>query len=382
MRDSGGFLPYGRQMVDADDVRAVAETLLSDWLTTGPEVPEFEKAWSEFCGAEQTVAVANGTAALHTALAAADLRPGDKVIVSPMTFAASVNCVLYAGGEPVFADVDPETLLIDPRQVAETVCRHDRVRVVIPVDYAGQPCDYDALRVAAPGATVIADACHAPGAIYKGRKVGTLADMTCFSFHPVKHLTTGEGGAVVTNESPLAEAMRVFRNHGIDSDHRQRAEGGAWFYDMGTLGYNYRLTDIQCALGLSQLRKLPGWLARRRELARLYDELLAGIDGVRPLAVRADVVPAWHLYVVRITSEYGVSRDRVFDRLRERGIGVNVHYRPVHLHSYYRKRFGFGPGLCPAAEAAGEEILTLPLWAGMTDGDVERVAKALAEERG
>lgn len=381
MTEPGAYLPYGRQTIDDDDVRAVAETLMSDWLTTGPKVDAFERAWADYCGAGQAVAVSNGTAALHTAMAAVGLQPGDKVVVSPMTFAASANGVLYAGGEPVFADVDPETLLIDPEQVARLFKKHGRVKAVVPVDYGGQPCDYDAIRAAAPGAAVVADACHSPGATYKGRKVGVLADMSCFSFHPVKHLTTGEGGAIATDRDDLADAMRVFRNHGIDSDHRKRAEIGAWHYDMKSLGFNYRLTDIQCALGLSQLRKLPGWLEKRRGLARLYGEALAGVDGVRPLAVGADAVPAWHLYVVRITREYGLSRDEVFARLRDRGIGVNVHYRPVHLHSYYRERFGCGPGLCPVAERAADEILTLPLWPGMEARDVARVADALKAER-
>lgn len=382
MTEPADHLPYGRQIIDGDDLRAVAETLSSDWLTTGPKVDEFEKAWAAFCGADQAVAVTNGTAALHTAMAVLGLRPGDKVVVSPMTFVASANCILYAGAEPLFADVDPGTLLIDPERVAELVKNHKRVKAVIAVDYAGQPCDYDALRAAAPGIPVVADACHAPGATYKGRNAGTLADLTCFSFHPVKHLTTGEGGAITTDRADLAEGMRIFRNHGIDSDHRKRAEAGAWYYDLKTLGYNYRLTDIQCALGLSQLKKLSGWLEKRRELARLYNQRLADVRGVEPLAVRADANPAWHLYVVRIKKEYGLSRDELFVRLRDREIGVNVHYRPVHLHSYYRERFGFGPGLCPVAETAAEEILTLPLWAGMEAADVERVADSLRAERG
>ena len=379
------FLPYGRQIVDAADTAAVAAALTSDWLTTGPKVDEFEKAWAGFCGAGEAVAVSNGTAALHTAAAALGLGPGDKAIVTPMTFAASVNCLLYVGAEPLFADIDPETLLINPANVARLFQAHGKaVKAIIPVDYAGQPCDYDAIRAAAPGVPVIADACHAPGALDKGRRVGSgaLAELSCFSFHPVKHLTTGEGGAITTNDPELARRMRVFRNHGIDTDHRQRAATGAWAYDMASLGFNYRLTDIQCALGLSQLTKLPAWLERRRELARLYAGCLAGIKGVEPLAVRPDTLPAWHLYVVRITSEFGISRNAVFQKLRDLGIGANVHYTPVHLHSYYRGRFGFGPGLCPVAEAAAAEILTLPLWAGMMDADVGRVAAALAEAGG
>jgi perosamine synthetase len=271
---------------------------------------------------------------------------------------------------------------MNPESVAALYRVHgESVKAVIPVDYEGQPCDYDAIRAAAPGVPVIADACHAPGATDNERLVGSgeLAELTCFSFHPVKHLTTGEGGAITTNDPELARRMRVFRNHGIDTDHRQRAATGSWAYDMSSLGFNYRLTDIQCALGLSQMKKLPAWLARRRELAAIYAERLTGIKGVEPLMVRPGVLPAWHLYVVRITPEFGLSRDVVFQKLRERGIGANVHYTPVHLHSYYRNRFDCAPGLCPVAEAAAQEILSLPMWAGMEDGDVERVVEELRD---
>lgn len=377
-------LPYGRQIIDTADIAAVDEVLASDWLTTGPKVEEFEKAWAEFCGAVDAVSVSNGTAALHAAVASLGIGPGDKIIVAPMTFVASVNCGVFVGAEPLFADVDSETLLMDPKCVETLFKKYgDSIKAMIPVDYTGHPCDYDAIRAAAPGVPIIADACHAPGALYKGRKVGsgTVADLTCFSFHPVKHLTTGEGGIVTTDRPELAKKMRIFRNHGIDTDHRQRMTTGTWFYDMADMGYNYRLTDIQCALGLSQMKKLLGWLERRRDLARRYEDLLAEMDGIEPLAVRPDALPAWHLYVVRIKPAFELPRNEVFVRLREQNIGANVHYRPVHLHSFYQNRFGFAPGLCPVAEAAAEEILTLPLWAGMMAGDVERVAGALAGMR-
>jgi perosamine synthetase len=378
--DRNNYLPYGRQIIDTADCLAVDETLTSDWLTTGPKVDEFEKAWAGFCGAGDAVVVSNGTAALHTAVIALDLKPGDKAIVTPMTFVASVNCLLYAGVEPLFADVDPGTLLMNPESIAALYHTHGKaVRAIIPVDYAGQPCDYDAIRTAAPGVPVIADACHSPGAEDKRRLVGSgaLAELTCFSFHPVKHLTTGEGGAITTNDPEFARRMRVFRNHGIDTDHRQRAAAGSWAYDMSSLGFNYRLTDIQCALGLSQMTKLPAWLARRRELAGIYADRLADVKGIEPLAIRFGISHAWHLYVVRVKSEFALPRDAVFQKLRENGIGANVHYGPVHLHSYYRERFGCAPGLCPAAEAAAQEILSLPMWAGMEEGDVERVAEEL-----
>ncbi|GEA16627.1 UDP-4-amino-4,6-dideoxy-N-acetyl-beta-L-altrosami ne transaminase [Moorella sp. E308F] len=374
------FLPYARHWVDAQDIEAVLEVLSSEWLTTGPMVGRFEEAVADFVGAREAVAVSSGTAALHAAMYALGIGPGDEVIVPPMTFAATANCVVFQGGTPVFADVNPETLLLDPEQVRAKIT--PRTKAVIAVDYAGQPCDYDALRQVCDkyGLALVADACHALGATYKGRKVGTLADLTVFSFHPAKHITTGEGGMIVTSDAAMARRMRIFRNHGITADHHQRATRGTWYYEVVDLGYNYRITDFQCALGISQLRKLPAWLARRRELARQYDEALAAIQGVSPLKVRPEVSHAYHLYVVRLDREYlRVERAGVFRALRERGIGVNVHYIPVHLHPFYREKFGTGPGLCPVAEAAYEEILSLPLFPQMIEDDVNTVVRCLVE---
>lgn len=372
------FLPYGRQLLDDDDIAAVVEALRSDWLTTGPKVVGFEAALSAFCGAGQGVAVSSGTAALHAAMHALGISPGDEVIVPAITFAATANCVVYQGGTPVFADVEPETLLIDPADVEKKITA--RTRAIIAVDYAGQPCDYDALRSIAERRRLrlVADACHSLGASRKGKKVGTLADLTVFSFHPVKHITTGEGGMVVTGDAGLADVMRRFRNHGIATDHRQREEAGTWLYDMAVLGYNYRLTDLQCALGMSQLRKLPEWLARRRVLAAGYDALLADSACAAPLSRRDDCEHAFHLYVVRLAGNS--ERRKVFAGMRQRGIGVNVHYLPVHLHTYYQRTWHTGPGLCPVAEAAYERLLTLPLHQGMDEEDVARVAQALREE--
>lgn len=368
------FLPYGRQIIDDDDVSAVVEALRSDWLTTGPAVERFEADVCAFTGARHGVAVCNGTAALHAAVHALGIKPGDEVIVPPMTFAATANCVLYQGGTPVFADVDPDTLLIDPQAVAAAIT--SRTRAVIGVDYAGQPCDWDALRAVADrhGLALIADACHALGAEYKGRKAGTLADISVFSFHPVKHVTTGEGGMCVTNDAALAERMRVFRGHGITTTAHQREQAGGWFYEMTELGYNYRITDIQCALGSSQLKKLPGWLEQRNRLAQMYDAAFTvpAMSCIRPLVMRDGVGHAYHLYVVRT-----LERDMLFRRLRGVGIGVNVHYIPVHLHPYYLDKLYTREGLCPVAEAAYKEILTLPLWAGMREEDVVRVSAAM-----
>jgi perosamine synthetase len=366
-------LPYGGHWVDEDDVAAVAAALRSDWLTTGPLVERFEEAFAATVGARQGVAVTSGTAALHAAAFALGVGPGDQVIVPPLTFAATANCVVYQGATPVFADVDPGTLLLDPARVAERIT--PRTRAVITVDYAGQPSYYDALRelTRRHGLALVADACHAPGATDSGRPVGSLADLNTFSFHPVKHVATGEGGMVTTDDPELAGRMRRFRNHGITTDHRQREAAGAWYYEMTELGWNYRIPDVLCALGLSQLRKLPAWLARRREIAAQYDEAFAGLPGVEPVAVRPGVTHAYHLYAVRVAWD----RARAFAALRAEGIGVNVHYVPVHLHPYYRERYGTGTGLCPVAEAAYERLLTLPLFPRMTDADAADVIEAV-----
>ena len=372
------ILPYGRQWIDEEDIKAVVEVLRSDWLTTGPMVEAFEKAVAHFVGAKYGVAVSNGTAALHTAVYAAGIGPGDEVIVPPMTFAATANAVVFQGGTPVFADVGTDTLLINQAEVESKIT--PRTKAIVTVDYAGQPCDYDALRAIADrhGIVLIADACHAIGTEYKGRKVGTLADLTVFSFHPVKHITTGEGGMVVTDNPEFAERMRRFRNHGITTDYRQRAKEGTWYYEMVDLGYNYRITDFQCALGLSQLRKLPGWIARRREIARDYDNAFTNMPAIKPLEVSPDVSHAYHLYIIRLDlDKLRADRRIIFSALREEGIGVNVHYIPVHLHPFYRQRFSTGPGLCPVAEAVYERIISLPIFPRMNDADVEDVITAV-----
>lgn len=371
-------LPYGRQWLDEEDIDAVVAVLRSDWLTTGPKVEEFERTFAEVVGANEAVAVSSGTAALHAAMYAIGIGPGDEVIVPAMTFAATANCVVFQGGTPVFADVDPDTLLIDPAHVEAKITR--RTKAIIAVDYAGQPCDYDALRAIADrfGVALVADACHSLGGRYKGRPVGSLADLNVFSFHPVKHITTGEGGMVTTNAPEFARRMRIFRNHGITTDYRQREQQGSWFYEMIDLGYNYRLTDIQCALGLRQLQKLPIWVRRRQDIAEKYNAAFAGISALSPLKVRTDASHAYHLYVVRLDlASLQTGRAEIFAALRAEGIGVNVHYIPVHLHPFYQQRFGTGRGLCPVAEAAYEEIITLPIFPKMSEEDVMDVIFAV-----
>jgi perosamine synthetase len=296
--------------------------------------------------------------------------PGDEVIVPAITFVASANCVVYQGGTPVFADVEPDTLLIDPEDVEKKVT--PKTKAIIAVDYAGHPCSYDRLREIAHRRNLflVADACHSLGATYHRCPVGSLADLSAFSFHPVKHITTGEGGMVTGSKEDFEVPMRIFRSHGITTDHHQRESRGDWSYEMVDLGYNYRITDFQCALGLAQLRKLAGWITRRQEIATRYNAAFSGSTSVRPLTVRPDVSHAYHLYVVRLQ---GVDRKWAFHALREKGIGVNVHYIPVHLHPFYRRRFGTSEGMCPTAEEAYAEILSLPMFPGMSDEMVNAV---------
>jgi perosamine synthetase len=371
-------LPYGRHRVDEGDIQAVVETLRSDWLTTGPKVPEFEEAFAAGVGAKYAVSFSSGTAALHGAAFAAGISAGDDAITSPLTFAATANCVLYQGGTPIFADVSSDTLNIDPKRIAALVT--PRTKAILPVDYAGHPADLDAVSEIAErhGLTIVEDACHALGAEYRGRQVGSISHMTVFSFHPVKHLTTGEGGMVTTNNSRLADTLRKFRNHGISSAARDRQRAGLWYYEMVLLGFNYRLTDIACALGLRQLAKLESNLACRRGIAAKYAAALQAMPGIIVPSVRCDVLPAWHLYPIRLDPrQFSAGRNEIFRALRAENIGVNVHYIPVHLHPYYRERFGYGGGEFPVAEEAFESLISLPLFAGMSDQDVHNVIDAL-----
>lgn len=377
------LLPYGRHWIHEDDIQAVVEVLRGDWLTTGPLVERFEQAWAERVEAREAVAVSSGTAALHAAMAALEIGAGDEVIVPAMTFVATANAVVYQGAMPVFADVDPATLLLDPLDLARHIT--PRTRAVVAVDYAGQPCDYPALRAitAKHELRLVADAAHSLGASDHCRPAGSLADLTTFSLHPVKAITSGEGGVITTDDPACAARMRRFRNHGLNRDHHQRAAEESWQYGMVELGYNYRLTDFQCALGLSQLTRLETWIARRRAIAARYDAALAEIPGLRPLSARPEAEHAYHLYVVEVDSaRLGLDRARLFAALRKRGIGVNVHYLPVHLHPYYRRRFGTGPGLCPIAEAAYQRVLSLPIFPAMTDHDVDFVVESIGEAAG
>ncbi len=372
------LLPYGRQSIDEDDIRSVVDVLRSEWLTTGPKVAEFEEAFAAYVGAKYAVSFSSGTAALHGAAFAAGVGPGDEAITSPMTFAATANCVLYQGAIPVFADVSADTLNLDPQRAAARIT--ERTRAILPVDYAGHPAEIDAFLAIADrhGLVVIEDACHALGAEYRQRRAGSVAHMTVFSLHPVKHLTTGEGGMVTTNRADFAETLRRFRNHGISSDARQRQSQGQWHYEMVLLGFNYRLTDVACALGLSQLRKLEANLSRRREIAERYAAAFQDLDAITLPVTRDDVAHAWHLYPIRLNLEkLSATRAEIFRALRAENIGVNVHYIPVHLHPYYRDRFGDRAGEYPVAENAYNRLISLPMFHGMSDRDVEDVVKAV-----
>lgn len=371
------WLPYARHTVEPDDIHAVVTALRSDWLTTGPLVPAFERAVGSAVGAAHAVAVSSGTAALHAAVFAAAIGAGDEVVTSPLTFVASANAILYRGGVPVFADVRSDTLTLDPAEVEAKLT--GRTRAVLPVDFAGQPCDLDEIIDVArtKGLTVIEDAAHALGAEYRGRRVGAIADVTTFSFHPAKLITTGEGGMITTNREDFAVSLRRFRNHGFESDFRERAASGGAFSPMIDLGCNYRLTDLQCALGLSQLGRLDRFLERREQIAQRYLKELEGLPGLGLPAVAPHMRHAWHIFPVlleldRLTAD----RNTILAALRAENIGAAVHYVPAYWHPYYRA-LGYQRGLCPRAEAAFERIMTLPLFPAMTGQDVEDVVTAV-----
>lgn len=372
------MLSYGKQFLDEDDIQAVVDVLKSDWLTGGPKVKEFEETICQFVGTKEAVAVSSGTAALHATIFALDLKEGDEVIVPALTFVATANCVIFQKAKPVIVDVDPASLLIDCNQIEEKI--GPKTKAIIAMDYAGHPCDYGRLNEIAKRHNImlIADACHSLGGSYKEQSVGSLADLTTFSFHPVKHITTGEGGMIVTNNPEFAKRMRMFRNHGINKDFKDREKSSSWVYDMVDLGYNYRLSDFQCALGISQLKKLPNWINRRREIAQFYEESLAKTPEINPLEVSTDVQHAYHLYPVLLDlKKLNASQDQIFKALRAEGIGVNVHYIPLHFHSFYQKFLGVKEGDYPVAEAAYSRLISLPMYPAMTDRDATDVIIAI-----
>lgn len=374
------YIPYGRQWIEEDDIEAVVEVLRGDYLTTGPKIKEFEEKLAKYTGAKYAVAVSNGTAALHSACFAAGIKEGDEVITTPLTFAASANCVLYMGAKPVFADIDPKTYNIDPKDLKSKItCK---TKAIIPVHFTGQPCAMDEILAIAEEykLTVIEDGAHALGAEYKERKVGSMADMTTFSFHPVKHITTGEGGAITTNSESLYRKLVLFRAHGITRDKDELlATEGPWYYEQQYLGYNYKITDIQAALGISQLNKLDRFLALRKEYAAQYSEAFREMDTMDIPFQQEFTASSWHLYIIKLKLEnIDCSRNQIFEELQSRNIGVNVHYIPVYYHPYYRK-LGYKKGLCPLTEELYERMITLPLFPKMEREDVQYIISNVKE---
>lgn len=350
------FISYGCQSIDEEDIQGVIDTLRSPFLTQGPKVGEFERVVAEYVGAKYAVAFCNGTAALHGACYAAGIGEGDEVITSPITFAASANCIRYVGGTVVFADIDAVTYNIAPKQIRAKIT--EKTKAIIPVDFTGQPADVDEIMAIAKehNLVVIEDGAHALGAEYKGRKVGIKADMTMFSFHPVKPITTAEGGVIVTNNKEYYKKLRKFRSHGIEQTSYAK-EQGDWYYEMTELGYNYRMTDLQAALGLSQIKKLDQFIEGRREVAELYTEKLKIMEGVITPQLLENTASGWHLYMIQL--EKG-NRKQIFEKMRAANIGVHVHYIPVYWHPYYQQ-LGYEKGLCPEAESWYEKALTLPI---------------------
>jgi UDP-4-amino-4,6-dideoxy-N-acetyl-beta-L-altrosamine transaminase len=393
------FLPYGRQLIEDDDIAAVAEALRADYLTTGPTVDAFEQAFAERVGAAHAVACSSGTAALHLAAMALDLKPGDWLVVPSLTFLATANAARYVGADVQFADVDPDTGLLTDVTLAAALerarCAGRSVKAVLPVHLAGRTAPLAAIVEVARDLPIVEDACHALGTTYDGAsgrparvgdgRYGTLA---AFSFHPVKTIAVGEGGMIATNDDNLAARMRIARNHGMVREPQHMRDRAAafdadgtprsWYYEMHEFGFNYRLADVLCALGISQLRKLDRFAARRRELARLYDEALAPLAPlVHPVPPVLDCDPALHLYAVLIAfDEIGIPRQQLMARLRERGIGTQVHYIPVHRQPYYRNLYG--DLALPGADAYYSRELSLPLFPAMSNDDVGRIVDTLA----
>lgn len=370
------YIPYGRQNINEDDINAVVEVLKSDFLTTGPKVSEFEEAFAKYVGAKYAVAVSNGTAALHIACLAAGIGKGDEVITSPITFVASANCTLYCGATPVFADIDAVTYNILPESIEK--CITNKTKAIIPVHYTGQPCDMDKIHTIAKkyNLIVIEDAAHAVGAEYKGKKIGGLSDMTEFSFHPVKHITCGEGGIVTTNNEELYEKLKLFRTHGITRNKEEMSKyDGPWYYEQIDLGYNYRITDFQSALGMSQLKRIDEFLRRRREIADKYDEAFENVEGITIPAQMEETNSAYHLYVIKVDKSI---RREMFEYLRDSNIGVNVHYIPVYTFTYYREN-GYKDVECKNAEELYESIISLPIYYGLTDKEQDYVIEKVIE---
>ncbi len=372
------FIPYGLHNINEEDINEVVSVLKSDWITTGPKVGQFESEFSEYVNSNHSVAVCNGTAALDIAVQALGLEEGSEIITTPFTFIASSNCILYNNCKPVFVDICAKTFNIDVNKIEEKIT--PKTKAILYVDYAGQPCEIEKIKEIAErhGLFLIEDACHAVGSEYKGKKVGGFADVTIFSFHPVKHITTGEGGMITTNNCDIYNRLLMLRNHGIDKDCKERfGPQAGWAYDMKTLGKNYRITDFQCALGISQLRKLDDFVDKRQKVVERYNEAFRNVEGLSIPFVNEDVKHSWHLYTVLLDKR--INRDEFFRKMRESNIGVNVHYIPIYRHSYYKGRFGLSEIEFPVTENVFSRIITLPLFPSMKNADVEHVIRGVKE---
>ncbi len=372
------MIPYGRQFIDEEDIKAVIEVLKSDYITQGPKVKEFEDSLARYCGAKYAVVFNSGTSALHGAYFALGLSKGDEFITSPITFVATANAGLFLGAKPVFVDVEEDTGNLNPERIEEAIT--EDTKLIVPVHYAGHPADMKRIKNIADKyeLRVVEDACHALGAKYRDSKVGSCkySDATVFSFHPVKHITTGEGGAVLTNDEEIYERLLMFRNHGITKEQHKfiNFPDGDWYYEMQFLGYNYRITDFQCALGISQLKKLDSFVKKRREIAMFYNEALKHNPHFALPVERDYAFNSYHLYPIRFKEKD--MRDKAFKVLRQSGIGVQVHYIPVYLQPYYRK-LGYSKGICPVAEKFYGSVLSLPIYPGMSENEMHRVIERL-----
>ncbi len=374
------FLPFSPPDITEEEIEAVVDTLRSDWITTGPKVKRFEKAFAAYLNAASALAVNSCTGAMHVALAALGLGPGDEVITTPMTFCSTVHVIEHVGARPVLADVEPDTLTLDPAHVVEAVT--PRTRAILPVHYAGHPADMDPLLALArtQGLYVIEDAAHALPASYKGRRVGTLGDLTAFSFYATKNLTTAEGG-MLTGAPALVERARLLSLHGMDRDAWKRYSAeGSWYYEVVAAGFKYNMTDIQAAIGLVQLRRLEAMQARRREIVTRYNAAFAQLDALQTPSERPDARHAWHLYVLRLHLDWlRIDRARFIEELRRRNIGASVHFIPVHLHPFYRDKYGWRPEDFPVAYAEYQRVVSLPLHSRLTDDDVADVIAAVTD---
>ncbi len=372
------YIVFGSPIIGQAEIDAVTRTLETCWIGTGPRVHEFQTAFAQYVEARHAVAVSSCTAALHLAMVVSGVGEGDEVVTTPMTFCATANAIIHTGATPVFVDCQRDTMNIAPDAIEAAIT--PRTRAILPVHFAGRPVDLDAIRAIARkhDLLVIEDAAHAIETRYKGRKVGSISDLTCFSFYVTKNMTTGEGGMVTTNDPGLAEKIRVYGLHGLSADAWSRfSDKGYKHYDVVFPGFKYNLTDIAASLGLVQLPKLEGWLKRREEIWERYDAAFAGLPVVRPAAVEPDTVHARHLYTLLVTDDAPVGRDELIGELHKRRIGAGVHYRALHTHPYYRERWGFRAEQFPNAYFVGEHTLSLPLTPKLTDGEVERVVAAV-----